>query len=49
MKKNYIIPNSTAVEVRTELICQVNVGSVQGNSDLHLGGGGGAASPIDPV
>ena len=49
MKRNYIIPSSTAVEVRTELICQVNVGSVQGNSDMHLGGGGGNVSPIEPI
>lgn len=50
MKKNYILPSTTAVSFHTEYICQTNVTSVQGDSGLHYGGSGsGSGSPIDPV
>lgn len=50
MKKNYILPSTTAVAFRTDYICQTIVNSVQGDSGLQYGGSGSTGgSPIDPV
>jgi len=50
MKKNYIIPSTTAVSFCTNYICQTAVNSVQGGSGLQYGGSGSnGGSPIDPM